>query len=205
MAFCAGSVTMQVFAPLLPPGSVPPITSTGRYADVVRGRLRAIEEIMTKNRMLRGAVAVAVTIILFDAVPLRLAAQSSSSLASQMHLFSDYSKDFRAMGSSLSGEEWQEIDFLSDVATSAEERLYAVGAMLDMYASVSCPTDREKLKSHLKKQLAYYSWQMDNEADRTAGSLQFAKKPAVAQVGLKMKDDMRAAKRKLDATAASLE
>ena len=160
---------------------------------------------MKRNQTLRRAAAVAVAIILLDAVPLRLAAQSSSSLASQMHLFSDYSKDFRAMGSSLSGEEWQEIDFLSDVATSAEERLYAVGAMLDMYAAVSSPTDRAKVRSILKKQLDYYSWQMDNEADRTAGSLQFAKKPAVAQMGLKMKDDLRATKRKLDAIAASLE
>ena len=160
---------------------------------------------MKRNQMLRRAAAVTVAIILLEAVPLRLAAQSSGSLESQMHLFSDHSKDFRAMGSSLSGEEWQEIDFLSDVATSAEERLYAVGAMLDMYAAVSSPTDRPKVKSILKKQLDYYSWQMDNEADRTAGSLQFAKKPAVAQLGLKMKDDLRATKRKLDAIAASLD
>lgn len=160
---------------------------------------------MKNNRMLRRTVAVAVTIILLDTVPLTFAGQSSNSLSAQMNLFSDYSKDFRAMESSLTGEEWQEVDFLSDTATATEERLYAVGAMLDMYATVSCPTDREKLKSIVKKQLGFYSWQMANEADRTAGSLQFAKKPAVAQMGLKMKDDMRAAKRKLDAIAASLD
>src|SRR6202041_166053 len=102
---------------------------------------------MINNRMLRRTVAVAVTMILLDTVPLTLAGQSSNSVSAQMNLFSDYSKDFRAMEDSLTGEEWQEVDFLSDVATATEERLYAVGAMLDMYAAVSCPTDREKLKS----------------------------------------------------------
>lgn len=160
---------------------------------------------MKTNRMLRRTVASAVTMILLDTVPSTVAGQSSNSLSAQMNLFPDYSKDFRAMESSLTGEEWQEVDFLSDVATATEERLYAVDAMLDMYATVSCPTDREKLRSMVKKQLGFYSWQMANEADRTAGSLQFAKKPAVAQMGLKMKDDMRATKRKLDAIAASLD
>jgi hypothetical protein len=163
---------------------------------------------MKANRMLHRITVVAVMIVLLDTISLRLVAQSSSSsrdVTAQMHLFSDYSKDFRAMEGSLTGEEWQEVDFLSGVATSAEERLYAVGAMLDMYAVVSAPPDREKVKSILKKQLDYYSWQMDNEADRTAGSLQFAKKPAVAQLGLKMKDDLRSTKRKLAAIAASLD
>lgn len=163
---------------------------------------------MKINRMLRRATVVAVTIVLLDTVPLTLAGQSGDSahgLTVQMRAFSNYSKDFKALEKSLSGDEFQEVDFLSDVAAVAEDRLYAADVILGMYGSVSCPTDRAKLKPIVKKQLGYYSWQMDNEADRTAGSLQFAKKPAVAQMGLKMKDDLRAAKQKLDAIADSLD
>jgi hypothetical protein len=152
-------------------------------------------------------MAVLVTVLL-AAFPKRLGGQAgtlpSHDLSALEKTFSTYSKDFQALEGPLRGDELLEVEFLDDVATTAEDRLHAANAMLEMYNSVSCRPDREKVKAILKEQLDYYSWQMGNEADRSAGSLQFAKMPAVAQTGLKMKDDLRAAKSKLDEIAASL-
>jgi hypothetical protein len=148
--------------------------------------------------------------ILFVAVfPVFLSGQDANTpshdLDSVMKIFSNYSKDFRAVEQPLHGDELSEVEFLDGVASTAEDRLFAANTMLGMYDAVSCKPDRVKLNPILKKQLDYYSWQMDNEANRTAGSLQFAKTPAVAQMGLRMKDDLRAAKARLDTIAASLD
>ena len=129
---------------------------------------------------------------------------SQHDLSSQVSIFSNYSKDFRALEDSLHGEDLQAVQFLDSVATTAEDRLHAAKAMLDMYGNILCKPDRERVRSILKEQLDMYSWMMDHEADRTAGFLQFAKVPAAAQLGLRMKDDLRATKNQLDEIAASL-
>ncbi len=125
-------------------------------------------------------------------------------LGVQLKTFSNYSKDFRALEDSLHGEDLQAVQFLDGVATTAEDRLDAASAMLEMYDSISCKPDRSGVRPILKNYLDGYSWLMDHEADRTAGFLQFAKVPAAAQLGLRMKDDLRAAKTKLDEIAVSL-
>ncbi len=141
-------------------------------------------------------------------LPKRISGQSGDSpqrvLSAQVKTFSDYSKDFRALEGSLHGEDLQAVEFLDGAAATAEDRLHAAKAMLDMYDNISCKPDRDRVRPILKEQLAMYSWLMDHEADRTAGFLQFAKVPAAAQLGLRMKDDMRAAKGKLDEIGASL-
>jgi len=78
-------------------------------------------------------------------------------------------------------------------------------AELQMYDTISCKPDRAKAKRILKGQLGYYSWLFDSEVTRTTGGLTFPKVPAAAQMGLRMKDDLRAAKDKLDAISASLD
>jgi hypothetical protein len=78
------------------------------------------------------------------------------------------------------------VEFLNGITTTAEDRLHSANAMFAMYSNVSCELNREKVKPIVKEQLDYYSWQMANEADPSAGSLQFAKLPAVAPMGLRM-------------------
>lgn len=134
-----------------------------------------------------------------------LRSQSSPhDLNAQMKVFESYSKDFRAMQQPSHGEELEVLLFLDQVATIAEERLYAANAALHMYDGISCNPDRLKAKGILKEQLEYYSWAFDSEVTRTTGSLTFVKVPAAAQAGLRMKDDLRATKEKLDSIAASL-
>lgn len=126
-------------------------------------------------------------------------------LRARVTTFDNYSKDFREMEKSLHGVELEVLEDFDRVATTAEDRLYAAYAMLHMYDTISCKSDRVRVKPILKEGLDYYSWQMDNEVRRTTGLLTFTKVPAAAQIGLQMKDDLRAAKQKLDAIAASLD
>jgi hypothetical protein len=170
-----------------------------------------------RKRMLRGVSLIAFWVVLSTALvagfPTRLCGQAASSrsqskpheLKPQMTSFGNYSKDFREMQKALHGEELQVVEFLDEVATTAEDRLYAANAMLRMYDNISCKPDRVKVRGILRDQLEYYSWQMENEAGRVTGSLALSKVPAAAQIGLRMKDDLRAAKIKLDAIAGSLD
>lgn len=127
-------------------------------------------------------------------------------LGPQVKLFNNYSKDFEAMEEPLHhGEELEVLEFLDQAAKTAEDRLYALDAELRMYDTVSCKPDRDNLRIILKGQLEYYSWLFDSEVTRITGGLTFTKMPAAAQTGLRMKDDLRAAKDKLDAISASLD
>lgn len=126
-------------------------------------------------------------------------------LTAQVTAFENYSKDFTAMEQPLKhGEELQILQFLDQVARTAEDRLYGAKFGLEMYDSISCKPDRAKARRILKDQLGFYSFLFESEVTRTASGLTFVKTPAAAQLGLKMKDDLRTAKEKLDAIAASL-
>ena len=93
---------------------------------------------------------------------------------------------------------------LDHMATTAEDRLDAAGAMLEIYDQISCGSDKARVKPLLKKQLAMLSWLFSEEAKRAAGALTFVEIPAAAQLGLSMKDALRAASEKLEAIEASL-
>jgi hypothetical protein len=149
---------------------------------------------------------------IFATFPTSLGGQEATSrsqsnphdLSAQVTVFGNYSKDFREMEKTMQGQEFEVLVFLDRQATTAEDRMYAANAMLRMYDGIACNQDRVDAKRILKGQLDYYVWQMDSEATRTAGGLTFAKVPAASQTGLRMKDDLRAAKNKLEAIAASL-
>lgn len=75
---------------------------------------------------------------------------------------------------------------------------------LGIYDSMQCEADRDVAKTALKNRLAFYSHMLDLAADQAAGQLAFTRLPATAQAGARIRDDLRAAKSKLDAIAASL-
>src|SRR5580700_12825 len=158
-------------------------------------------------------VVVAVGIALSTMFPRQLEGQRSTSgskpnphdLTKLEQSFSNYSKDFREMLKATQGEGFEIVNDLDHTATTAEDRLGAAGAMLKMYDNISCNSDRAMVKPILKRELAMYSWLFDQETGRTAGALTFVKVPAAAQMGLQMKDELRDAKEKLTAIAASLD
>jgi hypothetical protein len=50
-----------------------------------------------------------------------------------------------------------------------------------------------------------YAWVFDKDVTRINELLTLAKQPPVAQLAMRMKDDLRAAKEKIEAIAASLD
>src|SRR5712664_1864527 len=132
-------------------------------------------------------------------------ALSKHDLTPQVTIFSNHSKDFRAMSKPLSGQDLEVLLELDHVAATQADRLLAANVALQIYDAISSEQDRSRARRILKEQLLdYYSWVLDQDVTRTSGLLTFAKVPAAAQLGLRMKDDMRAAKEKIDAIIASI-
>jgi hypothetical protein len=124
-------------------------------------------------------------------------------MSSENKIFSNYVRDFQAVENTVQGDELEATRFLEDVSSHMDERLYALNTTLKIYDALS-PFDKTRVKSIVKEQLAAYTYLIDYDSDRVAGIVSFLKVPATAQMGLKMKDQMRAAKEKLDTIASSL-
>jgi hypothetical protein len=83
--------------------------------------------------------------------------------------------------------------------------LLALTFTVRVYRSISCIADRKQAKDILQQQLFDTAFRFQNDGDRVAQMLVFIEVPSTAQLGLKLKDDMRATKDKLDKIAASLD
>jgi hypothetical protein len=126
-------------------------------------------------------------------------------LSAAINAFSDYTHDLQAATKTVQGEEVLTTSFLENVSVIIEERPTSLKYTLQIYDTISSKTDRDKVRSLVKEQLALNTYLINYDTDRVAGMLSFVKVPAIAQTGLKMKDDMRAAKAKLDSITDSLE
>ena len=73
-----------------------------------------------------------------------------------------------------------------------------------VYSGMECDADREKARTALKNRLGFYAHLLDIEADQISGHLGFTKLPATAQMGTRLRDELRAAKGKMDEIAKSL-
>jgi hypothetical protein len=126
-------------------------------------------------------------------------------LGGAINAFSNYTHDFQAATKTVKGEEVLTTSFLENVSVIIEERLTSLKYTLQIYDTISSKTDRDKVRSLVKEQLALNTYLINYDTERVGGMLSFVKVPAIAQTGLKMKDDMRAAKAKLDSIIDSLE
>jgi hypothetical protein len=125
-------------------------------------------------------------------------------MSAEVKKYGNYVTDFRAAEKGEIGEEFESTEFLESVSYVAQERVLAADYTLAMYRSISPADDKAKAARIAKEQLEYCSWQFKHEAERIAGMLKFGKVPATIQLGLKLKDDMRATEIKLGQLAASL-
>jgi hypothetical protein len=117
-------------------------------------------------------------------------------------------KDFNDMATtaqSLQGIEGSTLTSLSDVALYGAMEIDATISFLEVYRNMQCEPDRATAKSVLKKEISVYSGMLDKEIDLTAGLLTFTKFPATSSAILRMRDELRDTKGKLDAIAASLQ
>ena len=129
----------------------------------------------------------------------------TSEMAPEIKKYGNYFTDFHAAEQNETGDEFESTDYLQGISNLAQERVLAVDYSLAMYRTISSADDRAKAAKILKEQLGYYSWQFNGAATRIAEMLKFVKVPATIQLGMKLKEDMRATKDTLDKIASSLD
>lgn len=129
---------------------------------------------------------------------------NTTDLGAELEAYSHYVDDFHAAGQDASGPEFGATDYLQTASSLAFERLLALNFTLRVYRSISCTADRKQANDILRQQLSDTAFKFENDGDRIGQMLVFVEVPATAQLGLKLKDDMRATKDKLDKIAASL-
>jgi hypothetical protein len=136
-------------------------------------------------------------------------AQSSglktSEMTPEVKKYENYVTDFHAAEQDEKGENFETADFLQSTSLLAEERVLALDYTSAMYKSIPSTNDRGKAARIVKEQLEYYARQFDSEATRVAEMLKFVKVPATIQLGIKLKEDLRTTKDKLDKISASLD
>jgi hypothetical protein len=156
------------------------------------------------------ALAVALGTILLFALPKQANGQGvdlqsqTADLAARKTALLNESTDFEETMKSLQVTEFETALSINNTAQQAVMGLDATVWFLTVYNNMQCDPDRAVAKGILTNRLGLYAHLLDIEAGQVAGWLAFAKLPVTAQTGLKIKDDLRAAKGKLDDLVALL-
>ena len=116
----------------------------------------------------------------------------------------DESSDLEEVAKSLTGTELDTALSLDRKASQGAVDLDAAYWFLAEYDHMTCSADRDVSKAVLNNRLGFYSYLLGIEEHQAAGQLAFARLPATAQAGERIKDDLQAAKNKLDELAISL-
>jgi hypothetical protein len=150
-------------------------------------------------------------VAVFAAFPAHLDGQDSNSpdandlFARRTALVND-KDDFNKMLQSL-GTSSPNLMLEGDIADAAslgtvfvEDAIWFLG----VYEKMQCEPDRFAAKGALKNRLAFYSKALGGAAEVVVNSLSFERSPAMTQTGFRIRDDLRAAKDKMDSLNASL-
>ncbi|HEY1902467.1 MAG TPA: hypothetical protein VGG56_08570 [Terracidiphilus sp.] len=114
------------------------------------------------------------------------------------------SDDMASIAKSLNGFDFNNAMSISDHAQHGMIYLDAVYWFVGTYDRMQCVEDKNAAKAVLQDRLSFYALMLDMAVDRTNGRLGLTRVPAVAQQGQRIRDELRAAKNKLDEIAASL-
>jgi hypothetical protein len=178
--------------------------------------MRPSEQEETMKRTHAVLTAVILGAVLFAALPKRLGGQAGDSpqnsasfpderdLAAKKKTLLSESTDLEEMGKSLKGPDFDTALHVDQKAQQGIMELDSALWLLGIYDNMQCAPDREIAKAALKNRLAFYSYLLGLEADQVAGDLAFANSPAAAQTGMRVKDELRAAKGKLDEIVSSV-
>jgi len=116
-----------------------------------------------------------------------------------------YALDPISMANQLPGSpDAEALQMLGDAAHGSANELRAVTDLLAIYENMKCDTDRALLKPLLLDRLHLYSRLIDLEAEKAAIPLGLKQPPTVTKNALQLRDDLKAAKNRLDAVAVSL-
>jgi hypothetical protein len=114
------------------------------------------------------------------------------------------SEDMESIGTSLRGMDIDNEIAIDARAQQGEIYLDAVVWFVATYNRMQCDEDKNVAKVMLQNRLGFYAHMLDMAADQTNGYLGMTRLPAVAQQGQRIRDELRAAKTKLDEIGASL-
>jgi hypothetical protein len=128
------------------------------------------------HRKSLNAVAVFRAILSF-ASPMGLRGQAANTqaqpnprdLRTQQPAFFQPFEGLQSIGEIASRQEFDVVALSDNIATTAEDRIYAANTMLRMYGCIASEADRARGRPILREHLPYYSWQLDHEAERTTG------------------------------------
>jgi len=114
------------------------------------------------------------------------------------------SDDMGSIAKSLNGFDFNNASSIVDHAQQGAMYLDATYWFLGLYDRMQCGEDKDLAKGVLQNRLGFYAHLLDMAVDQTNGYLGLTRVPAVAQQGQRIRDELRAAKVKLDEIAASL-
>jgi hypothetical protein len=114
------------------------------------------------------------------------------------------SDDMDSIAKSLNGSDFNNAMTIVDHAQQGMTYLDAMFWFVGTYDRMQCNEDKNLAKAVLQNRLGFYAHMLDMAVDQTNGNLGLARVPAVAQQGQRIRDELRAAKVKLDEIAASL-
>lgn len=93
---------------------------------------------------------------------------------------------------------------LDETASSGADSLRSIADLLAVYENLQCEADRAMMRPLLKDRLRLFVRLLGLDAERAAIPLGVANQPATTKRALKLRDDLLAAKNRIDAIAASL-
>jgi hypothetical protein len=114
------------------------------------------------------------------------------------------SQDLESIAGSLSGFDRDNALAIDDRADFGMAYLDATFWFVLSYNRMQCDEDKTIEKAVLQNRLGFYAHMLDMAVSQTNGFLGLTRVPAVAQQGQRIRDELRAAKNKLDEIAASL-
>ena len=114
------------------------------------------------------------------------------------------SGDLESIMKSLSGVDVDNALAIDERAGQGAMYLDASYWFVGTYDRMQCDEDKNIARTVLQNRLGFYAHLLDMAVDQTNGSLGLTRVPAVAQQGQRIRDELRAAKVKLDEIAASL-
>jgi hypothetical protein len=114
------------------------------------------------------------------------------------------SGDLESIAKSLRGVDADNALAIDERAGQGVMYLDAMFWFVGIYDRMQSDEDKNLAKAVLQNRLGFYAHMLDMAVDQTNGYLGLTRVPAVAQQGQRIRDELRAAKVKLDEIAASL-
>ena len=171
------------------------------------------KEPMNFNRILLKTSALVASVLIFATTSARLGAQVDNShsdthlqdLKLIRNLLMNDANEFDYLRKSLHGAEANAALQIANEAEKAYIGLDAIFYFLAIRGRMQCDQDRTVAKEIIKNSLEENSQRLENETGKMSGPLRVITSPEAKRMSTQIRDELLAAKQKLDQIAASLD